>query len=629
MTQQPPESLAPALEHLRRGDRAGARAAIDAALASEPDAPALLAFGGLLAAQSGQPAAAIPYFRRALAVNPGDGPMRINLATALVATGALDEAGAVCAQHGGDPKLGRIAAWVHQQQGRPGDAASAYRAVVAGAPEDFESWNNLGNLLALSGDSDGAVEAFQRAISLRPDLVEIVINLSDVLAKADRPEARQAVMREAAKVTPADPVVQTELGLAEAGARDFEAAERAFRAAIRLDPRATSATLELGLLLENLNRIDDLAALADAAEAGGLAGPEIGFIKAWALRRQGRFAEALPLAEAAPATIDPIRRAQLLAELYDRLGHADRAFAAFAEMNRAAVAARPAPPGPSYRESVAANAKSMTPERVAAWTAIEVEPVPAAPIFIVGFPRSGTTLLDTLLMNVPALHVLEELPILREVEASILGETDPGRWTASEVRALRARYFEVLDAQAPPAPGQIVVDKHPLHMARMPIVHRLFPDASIVLVERHPCDAALSCFMANFNLNQAMRSFTDLRETALTYDAVFDAWTRAQTLLPLRVHRVRYERMVSDLGAEMRSLLQFLGLPWDEGVLDNQASAASRGHVRTASYAQVTEPIYQRSAGRWERYRAQLAPVLPILAPWAERMGYDIRGAPG
>jgi hypothetical protein len=80
--------------------------------------------------------------------------------------------------------------------------------------------------------------------------------------------------------------------------------------------------------------------------------------------------------------------------------------------------------------------------------------------------------------------------------------------------------------------------------------------------------------------------------------------------------------MVEDLAGEMRPLLAFLGLPWDERVLDNQGAAASRGHVRTASYAQVTEPIYTRAAGRWQRYRAQLEPVLPILAPWAERMGY-------
>ena len=185
MPPQPPASLLPALDLLRRGDRAGARRAIDAALLGEPEEPALLGFGGLLAAQAGDEAGAIPYFRRALAATPQDLAVRINLATALVSTNALDEALAVAAGHA-EPKLLRIAAWVHQQQGRVGEAADAYRSLLAAAPQDFESWNNLGNVLVEAGELDGAVDAFQHAIELRPDIVEMVINLSDTLARAER-----------------------------------------------------------------------------------------------------------------------------------------------------------------------------------------------------------------------------------------------------------------------------------------------------------------------------------------------------------------------------------------------------------------------------------------------------------
>jgi hypothetical protein len=231
-------------------------------------------------------------------------------------------------------------------------------------------------------------------------------------------------------------------------------------------------------------------------------------------------------------------------------------------------------------------------------------------------------------MNLPQLHVLEEQPVLRTVEAAIAPDTDLGLMSAEEARALRAYYFQVLAGLAPPPPGLTVVDKHPLHSARMPLIQRVFPDARIVFVERHPCDAVLSCFMANFTLNPAMRSFTRLDEAARTYDAVLDAWTRAESLLPLNVHRIRYERMVQDLEGEMRPLLEFLELPWDPKVLDNQKAAAERGRVRTASYSQVTEPIYTRSSGRWERYREHLEPVLPILAPWVEKLGYPPIGAP-
>jgi tetratricopeptide (TPR) repeat protein len=624
MTQQPPAALVPALDLLRRGDRAGARQAVEAALRDDPDEIGLIAFAGVLAAQSGDLAGAIPHFRRALAAVPQDMRMRTNLAMALAETGALDEAACVAEGHG-DPHLDRLAGWAHQQVGRLDRAAAAYQAAVTAAPDDFESWNNLGNVRAAMGDAPGALLAFQQAILIRPDLVDIYLNASEQLAAVEDHAARRLLMREGAKVAPDRADVLTELGLAEASLRFYAEAEAAYRQALANDPLCLSAYLELGMLLENLNRVDELAALVDAAEASGVAAAELGFIRAWALRRQGRFAEALPIAEAIPETIHPVRRAHLLADLSDRLGDTGRAFASFGEMNAASVAGRPPRLGPPYRGTVEQSIALLTPEWIASWAPLELERTPPDPVFLVGFPRSGTTLLDTLLMNMPGLHVLEEMPFLREVDLALGDEAKLATLDAAEANRLRRLYFEQVEEGAPPrSPEQRIVDKHPLRMAGMPIVSRLFPEARVIMVERHPCDAVLSCYMANFQLNDAMRSFTDLEEAARTYDAVFTAWEKAEALLPLRVHRIRYERMVADLAGEMRPLLDFLGLPWDEKVLDNQGAAAERGHVRTASYSQVREPIYKRAAGRWERYRAQLAPVLPILAPWAERMGYEI-----
>lgn len=620
---QPPEALLPALACLRRGDTAGARSAADAALRADPGSRELLEFSALLAIQTGDAAAAVGYFRRLHAASPADPAARLNLANALAAAGELDEAAALCDGADGDPRLLRLLGYVRDRQGRLDEASAAYERAIAIDAADFEAWNNLGNVRAAAGDIPGAIAAIQKAIDLRPDIPQMYLNLSDMFGRAELHEPRQALMRKLAETAPPNPVLFTELGLAEVAARDFAAGERAFREALRLDPRHVAAYLELGLLLDSLNRIDALDELVAQAGRHGLDGPEIGFIQAWALRRRGRFAEAQALADATPATVNPRRRAQLQAEIRDRLGDTEGAFKAYAEMNRAA-AATPPPPGPSYRESVVAEARLLTPEWVASWEPAPVDRSRPAPIFIIGFPRSGTTLLDTLLMNLPRLHVLEEMPVLRAVWAEV-GEMERlAALDGAEASRLRARYFEVLEEMAPAQPGQIVVDKFPLSMARAPLIHRIFPDAKLVLCERHPCDVVLSCFMANFDLNYAMRSFVDLEETARTYDAVFDHWSRARTLLPLDVHEVRYERLVEDAEAELRPLLDYLGLPWDAGVLDNEGAAARRDHIRTASYAQVTEPIYRRSVGRWQSYRRQMAPVLPLLAPWAERMGYDI-----
>ncbi|MGZ8997692.1 MAG: sulfotransferase family protein, partial [Allosphingosinicella sp.] len=244
------------------------------------------------------------------------------------------------------------------------------------------------------------------------------------------------------------------------------------------------------------------------------------------------------------------------------------------------------------------------------------------PIFLVGFPRSGTTLLDTMLMGHPVLHVLEEEPILQRVGYSLGDFERLPSLDDAEVERLRALYFEELDRFDPAASAKIVVDKLPLNILGAPLIHRLFPDARFIFAQRHPCDVVLSCFMQNFELNAAMANFLDLGDSARLYDQVLAFWERCRALFPLNVHVLRYEALVEDVEAELRPLIDFLDLPWDERLLDHQATAASRGAISTPSYAQVAEPIYKRASGRWERYRAQMEEVLPILMPWAERLGY-------
>jgi hypothetical protein len=113
-----------------------------------------------------------------------------------------------------------------------------------------------------------------------------------------------------------------------------------------------------------------------------------------------------------------------------------------------------------------------------------------------------------------------------------------------------------------------------------------------------------------------------LEDSALLYDRAMTFWHQCRTIFPINAHVLVYEDMLADLPGVVGKLLEFLDLPWDDAVLDHSATARQRGYIRTPSYAQVAEPIYRRAEGRWVRYRAQLSPVLPILLPWAERLGY-------
>jgi hypothetical protein len=128
--------------------------------------------------------------------------------------------------------------------------------------------------------------------------------------------------------------------------------------------------------------------------------------------------------------------------------------------------------------------------------------------------------------------------------------------------------------------------------------------------------------MQPFALNNAMACFLDIRDAAEYYDAVLSFWERARETLGLKVHTVIYEALIDDPEASLRPLTEFLDLEWRDGLLDHRATARARGAISTPSFDQVVQPLNSKASGRWRRYREQLEPVLPILLPWAERLGY-------
>lgn len=616
-----PTPLDEAIRRRRAGDAAGALALAEAhAGPGEAGAP-FLAIAGLAALELGDPARALRYLEPLAALRPDDPDIRADLARALVGLGREEEALTLAAgaRHA---DLARIEAWVRQQRGEDGPAIAAYARVLSAEPTDAQSWNNLGNIHAAAGRFDAAIEAFENAITYRPDEPGIYLNLADVLRRADLGVPRLKVARDAAAIAPDDRAVQTELAMALAHNELIEEAIAVLEKAVARWPDFGESHIELGRLYEATNRTADLAALLARLDPAACP-PEVAFLEAWLAQREGRFEDAAHHAAQIPETIHPMRREALIGNIAERLGDAAAAFAAFARMNAAALADVPPLARPTYREGLEAEMARWTPEWVARWAPSPppaADPAQRAPIFLVGFPRSGTTLLDTMLMGLPDLCVLEERPMIAETLA-LLGGADLAGLTTGQCGQLREAYFASArrhgwDSQ------RWLVDKHPLNMANAVAIHRLFPDARFILAERHPADVVLSCFMANFTLNLAMRSFTDLEEAARTYDTVFRAWHRAGELFPLQSHAVRYERLVADPPGELQPLVAWLGLDWNDRLLAHQETARARGRVRTASYAQIGEKLYTRASGRWRRYAEALSPVMPILAPWIARMGY-------
>jgi len=399
----------------------------------------------------------------------------------------------------------------------------------------------------------------------------------------------------------------------------FAEAEEAYRKALALKP-ALILRHELGLMFEQSNQLEKLGALLDAALADGI--PEERLADLWALRalRAGDIGEALRLGEMIEAKADPFRLFGLKAKIADAASRPDDAFAAASAMKRS-VDNRDEwrDRGRAYRDELRSREQAMT-----AWP-LELPRLPEAdrpsPVFLVGFPRSGTTLADTFLRGHPDVRVIEEVPLLERSARSIGGIARLPGASFEQLIAARDEYLAGLDAHSEGFAG-LVVDKMPLNMLSLPLIAAFFPDARIIFAQRHPCDCVLSCFMQGFVLTNAMASFLNLTDSADLYDAAMRVFVLARERVDLEMHTLVYEELVSDPAAVLRPLTNFLGLDWHEQLLDHQATAAKRRAIRTPSYDTVVQPLSKHPIGRWRRYEKQLEPVLPVLLPWAERLGY-------
>jgi len=249
------------------------------------------------------------------------------------------------------------------------------------------------------------------------------------------------------------------------------------------------------------------------------------------------------------------------------------------------------------------------------------------PFFIIGFPRSGTTLLDTLLRGHPSIRVAEESDAVPAMVNRLSGQSDERLDTLAnlqdrDVEDLRKTYFDALARHAKPDDGVRLIDRFALNTVYAGEIHRIFPRARFILMLRHPADCVLSCFMQTFYETPANAGFFTLEDSAYQYDRVFGLWRQYIDLLQLDVLQVKYEDLVADAETACRQILDFLEMPWHPGILEHERTARDRPLIGTASYNQVTRPLYTEAQGRWRRYRTELEPVLPVLEPWISYFEY-------
>lgn len=574
----------------------------------DPNNARALHMVGVIAFQAGDSKRAVTMFKKAVRINPANPGYQNNLGLAL------------------------------RELERYNDAIIAYKKALRLNPDYADAYNNMGNVYKAQEKFDDAVACYEKALGLQPGDPDLYINMAHVYKALYRYADAEASCLKALELDPDNGEWHDKLGGIYRKQDKFDVAIASYQKAIQLGPFSPYTYFNLAGCLERVSRLNEAKKAIDSLLAKDDGGQAVFFQAAKIEYRLGNYQAAADYIEKldyTDVTHTELRQFTFQAgKIYNRLGrHAD-AYQMFRRGNEDILACEQEA---LTREEKANTNFLMDPSPLYGWFTVErVSQLKAKkyddglppPVCMVSFPRSGTTLLDQVLASHSSILTLEEKGTLSHMMRAYGKDAAREAFfnaTEEEVLSQRQNYWklqaEFLDDSSIPD-DRLVVDRNPFHTIHLGHIWRFFPEAKILFALRDPRDVCLSCFMQNFAMNSGTCNFLTLKGTAEYYAQVMDLFFYFRDVLPLDIHFVQYEKLVANLEDEARKAIAFLGLEWEESVLDFQKTAKSR-HIKTASYHQVIKPIYTSAAGRWKRYEEQLQDVLPILEPYAKAFGYE------
>lgn len=605
---------------LSLGQAEAAQQRLDAALQADANHIEALLQRGLLHYGAGRYLLAIADLQHMVTLAPQDKRGWINLAAAAVNADQIDLARHAAMQAvqlaPTDADGWNNLSQVHQRSGEFAQAEAALRRALQLNAQHAGIWSNLGDALRAQGRLAEAESAYRQALQLDPNLANAWTNYGNLLGELNRVvESREAFER-ALAIDPAatEPLVNLAGQLVSAGEQ---------QAAIeRLQPLVTSGRAKaehLGLYafaLRAAGRLDEAQNVLLSID-GALMGqrPIVLALGQLALARKALLPQAIAVAErwlreqgSRSPVAERIDMHILLAQLYDKAGNPAQAFAHATTGKRLK----------NERFSPAAE-QALAAALERAFTAARLSRPPYGleqedrPVFIVGLPRSGTSLLEQMLAGHPDVYAageVEELGCITRELAPQAEDQWPARAAvldASSLAWLAQRYLRVFPSSAQRA--RRIVDKMPHNFVRLGLIALLFPRARFIHIQRDPRDVALSILFHHFAGHHPYANhLEDIAHHILFYRRCMQHWRAA---LPAgKLLELRYEDLVADPKEHARAVLAHIGLPWHDAVLTPEATARP---VLTSSRFQVQEPIHRRAAGRWRAYARQLAPLTRLL----------------
>jgi Flp pilus assembly protein TadD len=523
--------------------------------------------------------------------------------------------------------------------GRHEESLAAYARAAALGESSVDFYYQVGMTHMARSDLQSAKALLARGLELAPEDMDIRLRYAECCYQAtDHDDALRALEAwPTAEETPAR--VAPAVGSLLMNLGQPQRAEATVRKALAEEPDNPVAKLTLIQLLERTNRIDEAAALLGELLADPRSerlGVDLRIAKAIVAQRQSRHELALELLiQLMPDFKRVHERHRVLypmAVTLDALGRFDEAFAALGKAHASQIARveRVAPLAAARgTPQMKVTEFDCDAQDVQQWDHSSAPSSADSPVFVVAFPRSGTTLLEFTLDAHPLLQSMDEQPFIQNAleDMTAFGvkyPTELGHLSAQQLDDVRAKYWRRVAKKVQLQPGVRLVDKNPLNIVRLPVMRRLFPNSPIIMAIRHPCDIVLSCYMQNFSAPDWIMLCANLPALAAGFRKTFDYWYRLNALLEPSVLEVRYEQLVADFPAVVRGIADYLRLPWDPAMLAPAASAHAKRFISTPSYAQVVQPVNSKAVGRWENYRAHLEPVIPELQPYLQRWNYSV-----
>lgn len=587
-----------------------------------PDDPGALHALALLQVQTGRYAEGAKTYKKLIAVRPDDALAHANLGHVLHSMGRHEQAltslerSLVLKPDSAETyaNIGNALARLN----RPREALASYVKASELNPRLAEPYNNSGGLLASLGRHEEALAQFQRALPLQPDRALAYYNLGTALGALDRHEEAVAHYKKALAERPNYPAALNNLGNSlHALFRPAESLE-AFEKLLALNSRNASAHFGVGNALQVLGRVAEARQAFDRAVALAPGEPlfHYALVQTKRVREEDPQLVAMENLSRHIASLSESGQIELhfaLAKAYDDIGRIEHAFEHLNDGNtlkrRGIVYDEAAELGALHTLEHVFTAE-MTEARRGLGDPSEL------PIFILGMPRSGTTLVEQILASHPRVFGAGELPLLQQlILAGDAGDRFPDDFPAlsgAQMRQIGIRYVEQLRSRAPRA--NRIADKLPANFRLVGLIHLVLPRARIIHVRRDPVDTCFSCYTRLFPSGQNFAfDLGELGRFYRAYDRLMAHWRSA---LPEGVMlELRYESLVSDLEGQARRMIEYCGLEWDERCLRFYKTERS---VRTASFAQVRKPVYSASIGRWRPYKAYLGALFDALGVAAD-----------